>query len=102
MSTRLNRNHEYLANLIWKRNLNDARNIHVDAYNLLDNSFSLLRDLLKNIEISNHTDPTGLLLSLFTCVGHLAGNTEVNITNHSTNLNLFLLLIGPSGIHMNK
>ncbi|CAF4916752.1 unnamed protein product, partial [Rotaria magnacalcarata] len=27
---------------------------------------------------------------------HLAGNSEVTITNHNTNLNIFVLLIGPS------
>ncbi|CAF2102840.1 unnamed protein product [Rotaria magnacalcarata] len=96
MPTRLNKNQEYLANSIWQRNLNDARNIHVNVDDLLDAQFSLLHDVLKNFEISNGTDPAGLLLSLFTCVGHLAGNSEVTITNHNTNLNIFVLLIGPS------
>ncbi|CAF3345808.1 unnamed protein product, partial [Rotaria socialis] len=102
MSTRLNKNQESLANSIWQRNLNDARNIHVNVGDLLDVSFSLLHDLLKDFEISNGTDPAGLLLSLFTCVGHLAGNSEVTITNHNTNLNIFLLLIGPSGSGKSK
>ncbi|CAF5227850.1 unnamed protein product [Rotaria magnacalcarata] len=102
MSTRLNKNQEYLANSIWQRNLNDARNIHVNIDDLLDAPFSLLHDVLKNFEKSNGTDPAGLLLSLFTCVGHLAGNSEVTITNHNTNLNIFVLLIGPSGKNTNE
>ncbi|CAF2073356.1 unnamed protein product [Rotaria magnacalcarata] len=102
MPTRLNKNQEYLANSIWQRNLNDARNIHVNVDDLLDAQFSLLHDVLKNFEISNGTDPAGLLLSLFTCVGHLAGNSEVTITNHNTNLNIFVLLIGPSGSGKSK
>ncbi|CAF0723704.1 unnamed protein product [Adineta steineri] len=102
MSTKLNKNQDYLSNCIWQRNLNDARNIHVNIDNILDSSFSLLHDLLKNFEMSNNTDPSGLFLSLFTCIGHLAGNSEVDITNHCTNLNIFLLLIGPSGCGKSK
>lgn len=94
----MNKNQEYLANSIWQRNLNNARSIHINIDNLLDDSFSLLKDLLKTYKLSNDTDPAGLLLSLFTCIGHLAGDSEVKITNHVTNLNIFLLLVGPSGI----
>ncbi|CAF1292374.1 unnamed protein product [Rotaria sordida] len=53
-------------------------------------------DLLKNYKTLNDTDEAGLLLSLFTCVGHFAGDSLVRITNHVSNLNIFLLLIGPS------
>jgi hypothetical protein len=98
MSNRVNKNQEYLANSMWQRNLNNARSIHINLDSLMDDSFSLLHDLLKNFKSSNDTDPGGLLLSLLTCIGHIAGNSEVKITNHTTNLNLFLLLVGPSGI----
>ena len=63
-----------------------------------DDSFKLLADLLNNYKLVYDTDPVGLPLSLFTCTGHLCGQSTVNIRNHITNLNIFLLLIGPSGI----
>jgi len=81
---------------MWQRNLNNARDVHIDVDNVLDNSFKLLLDLLNNFKSLNGTDPVGLLLSLFTCVGHFCGDSVVKVTNHVTNLNIFLLLIGPS------
>ncbi|CAF3230326.1 unnamed protein product [Rotaria sp. Silwood2] len=102
MSNKGNKNQEFLATCMWQRNLSQARNINVDLNNVLDNSFNLLLDLLNNFKITNDTDPTGLLLSLFACVGHLCVDSTVNITNDSTNLNIFLLLIGPSGSGKSK
>ena len=66
--------------------------------NVLDDSFKILLDLLNSFESTNNTDPVGLLLLLFTCVGHFSGNSRVKITNHIANLNIFLLLIGPSSM----
>lgn len=97
MSSKFNKNQEYVANTIWQRNLSDARNININIEDILDNSFSLLRDLLNNYKSLNDTDEGGLLLSLYTCIGHFSGNSIVRITNHTSNLNIFLLLIGPSG-----
>ena len=82
---------------MWQRNMNNARNIQFDFNTILDDRFSLLNDLLKYFKDSNDTDSGGLLLAILTIIGHLAGNSEVKITNHTTQLNLFLLLIGPSG-----
>ncbi|CAF1472691.1 unnamed protein product, partial [Rotaria sp. Silwood1] len=59
-------------------------------------------DLLNNYKLVNDTDPVGLLLSLFTCIGHFCDQSTVNIRNHITNLNIFLLLIGPSGCGKSK
>ena len=83
---------------MWQRNLSNAHNIHIDLEDAFDDSYKILHDLLKNFLSLNGTDPPGLLLSLLACVGHFSGNSTVNATNHITNLNLFLLLIGPSGI----
>ena len=83
---------------MWQRNLSNARDICIDLESTLDDSFSLLLKLLNNFKSFNDTDPAGLILSLFTCVGHFCGDSVVKITNHITNLNIFLLLIGPSGI----
>ncbi len=102
MSNRLNKNQEYIANTMWQRNFNNARTIHLNMENLLDDSFFLLKDLLKNCQNFNDTDPGGLLLSIFSCIGHIVGNSEVKITNCSTNLNIFVLLIGPSGNIISK
>ncbi len=97
MSTSLTKNQEHLANCMWQRNLSKAREIHVDLNDILDDSYKLLHDLLNNFKSLNDTDPIGLLLSLLTCIGYFGGNSTVKITNHTTNLNIFLLLIGPSG-----
>ncbi|CAF4779447.1 unnamed protein product, partial [Rotaria sp. Silwood2] len=75
-----------------------ARDITINLENIFDDSFKLLADLLNNYKLMNDTDPVGLLLSLFTCIGHFCAESTVNIRNHITNLNIFLLLIGPSGI----
>jgi hypothetical protein len=98
MSNKHNKNQEYLANSMWQRNLCKAREINVDLNAVFDDSFKILLDLLNSYKMINDTDPVGLLLSLFTCVGHLCGNSTINIRNHITNLNIFLLLIGPSGM----
>ncbi|CAF1677681.1 unnamed protein product [Rotaria magnacalcarata] len=102
MATKMNRNQEFLGNCMWQRNLSNARNININVENIFDNSFKLLLDLLNNYKSINDTDPIGLLLSLFTCIGHFCANSTVNITNHITNLNVFLLLIGPSGCGKSK
>ncbi|CAF4822880.1 unnamed protein product [Rotaria sp. Silwood1] len=102
MSNKGNKNQEFLATCMWQRNLSQARNINVDLNNVLDDSFNVLLDLLNNFKVTNDTDRTGLLLSLFACVGHLCVESTVTITNHSTNLNIFLLLIGPSGCGKSK
>ncbi len=91
------KNQEFLSNMMWQRNLSNARNININLENVLDNSFKILHDLFNNFKSINGIDPVGLLLSLFTCIGHLCGDSTVNITNHISNLNLFVLLIGPSG-----
>ncbi|CAF3360012.1 unnamed protein product [Rotaria sp. Silwood2] len=82
---------------MWQRNLSSARDITINLENIFDDSFKLLADLLNNYKLMNDTDPVGLLLSLFTCIGHFCAESTVNIRNHITNLNIFLLLIGPSG-----
>ncbi|CAM4827034.1 unnamed protein product [Rotaria magnacalcarata] len=102
MATKMNRSQEFLGNCMWQRNLSNARNININVENIFDNSFKLLLDLLNNYKSINDTDPIGLLLSLFTCIGHFCANSTVNITNHITNLNVFLLLIGPSGCGKSK
>ncbi len=83
---------------MWQRNLRNARDITINLEKVFDHSLNILLVLLNNFKSMNGADPVGLLLSLFTCVGHFCGNSTVNITNHITNLNLFLLLIGPSGM----
>ena len=97
MSTKANTNHDVLFNGMWQRNLSNARDILINLEKAFDNSFQLLLDLLNSFKSMNDIDPVGLLLSLFTCIGHFCGKSLVNITNHITNLNIFLLLIGPSG-----
>jgi len=98
MSAKVNKNQEFIANRMWQRNLCNARDIRIDVESVLDDSFKLLLDLLNNFKSLNGTDGVGLLLSLFTCVGHFCGDSVVKVTNHITNLNIFLLLIGPSGM----
>ena len=98
MKSNLTKNQEFLANCMWQRNLSNARNIHINLEGAFDDSYKILHDLLKNFKSLNDTNPPGLLLSLLACIGHFSGNSTVNVTNHITNLNLFLLLIGPSGI----
>ena len=98
MSFKANKNHEYSSNDIWQRNLCDARDIHINLNNILNDSLHLLLDVLNNFKSLNDTDPAGLLLSLFTCIGHFSGNSLVRIKNHVSNLNLFLLLIGAFGM----
>ncbi|CAM2714277.1 unnamed protein product [Rotaria socialis] len=71
--------------------------MNLEHYDLLDESFLLLRELLNNLKSINDTDPIGTLLSLFASVGYLATNSTVTISNQTTNLNIFVLLIGPSG-----
>ena len=97
MLSKFNKNQEYVANAMWQRNLSDARDIRINLENILNDSFDLLCDLLKKYKIVNGTDEVGLLLSLFTCIGHFAGDSLVRITNPVSNLNIFLLLIGLSG-----
>ena len=91
------KNQELMSNAMWQRNLGKARTIVVNLENIFDETMQILLDLLNCFKTINGTDPVGLLLSLFACIGHFCGNSTVNITNHITNLNLFLLLIGPSG-----
>jgi hypothetical protein len=98
MSAKNTKNQEALANTMWQRNLSDARNIQIDLNTLLDGPYKLMFDLLSHFKRLNNTDPPGLLLSLFACIGHFSGECTVKITKHVSNLNLFLLLIGPSGI----
>jgi hypothetical protein len=102
MSAKSNKSQESIANHIWQRNLSNARDIHINLENILDESFKLLLDLINNFKRLNDTDPAGLLLSLLACVGHFSGESIVKITNHISNLNIFLLLIGPSGIFITK
>ncbi|CAF3978277.1 unnamed protein product, partial [Rotaria sordida] len=102
MSSKINKNQEYSANCTWQRNLSDARDIRINVENIFDSSFQLLLDVLNSFKSLNDTDPAGLLLSLFTCVGHFSGDSVVRITNHVSNLNIFLLLIGPSGSGKSK
>ncbi|CAF2088574.1 unnamed protein product [Rotaria magnacalcarata] len=96
------KNQEFTANCIWHRNLCNARQISIKLENALDMSFTLLLNVLNNFRSINDTDPVGLLLSLLTCIGHFSADSTVNITNHITNLNIFLLLIGPSGCGKSK
>ena len=89
--------HEALMNSIWQKNLGNAREIHIDVNKILDDSFDLVKHSLHEYHGFNETDRCGLLLALLTCIGHVSANSNVHIRNHTTNLNLFLLLIGPSG-----
>lgn len=91
------KNQQSIVNLIWRRNLQNSRKISINIDDLLDESFLLLRELLNNLKSINDTDPIGTLLSLFASVGYLATNSTVTISNQTTNLNIFVLLIGPSG-----
>lgn len=95
--SKLARNQECTTNAIWQRNLTNARSISINIDEILFDKFSLLRDVLNHEQTINESDPVALLLSLYTCIGHLANDSTVFITNHSSNLNIFLLLIGPSG-----
>ncbi|CAF4368146.1 unnamed protein product, partial [Adineta steineri] len=79
-----------------------ARHIRINLEDVLDDSFTLLFDVVNNINKLNDTDPAGLLLSLFVSIGHFSNESTVKITNHISNLNLFLLLIGPSGSGKSK
>lgn len=97
MTTRNNKNQEMSINKMWHRNLSAARNIRIDLSTILDDSYNIIQNILNTYVSYNDTDPIGLLLSLMVSIGHFAGNSTVNITNHSSNLNLFLLLVGPSG-----
>lgn len=97
MSTRSNKNHEISINKMWHRNLSAARNIRIDLMDIFDNSYDIIQNILNSFTAYNDADPVGLFLSLMVCIGHFAGNSTVDITNHSSNLNLFLLLVGPSG-----
>ena len=85
-------------NSIWQKNLTNAREINIDVNKILDDSFHLVKNILHEYHAFNETDRAGLLLALLTCIGHTSGNSTVHIRNHTSNLNLFLLLIGPSGI----
>lgn len=97
MSTKVNKTNEASINKMWQRNLSMARNIHIDFESLFDPSFQLIENILKQYVDYNDTDPVGLLLSLLASIGHFTGNSVVNVTNHSSSMNLFLLLVGPSG-----
>ena len=97
MSTKSNKNHEMAINKMWQRNLSAARNIRIDLTDIFGHSYDKIHTILNSFAAYNDTDRIGLLLSLMVCIGHFAGNSTVNITNHSSNLNLFLLLVGPSG-----
>lgn len=101
MTNKINKTQEYLANQMWNRNLSNARNITIDIEKIFDNSYRLLIDTLNIYKSMNNTDPAGLLLALYTSIGHFCANSVVNITNHISNLNIFLLLIGPSGMFVN-
>ncbi|CAF4719393.1 unnamed protein product, partial [Rotaria sp. Silwood2] len=102
MTSRLIKNQELIFNNIWQRNLSNARSIAINVEHVLNDSFKMLMDVLNNFKAINGTDTVGLLLSVFTCIGHFCANSTVNITNHITGLNLFLLLIGPSGSGKSK
>lgn len=102
MSSKASRSHESIMNAMWQRNLSCARNMPVDLNILLSESSVMLKEILKQYSRLNDTDEMGLLLSLFTCMGHFAGKSTVRITNHVSNLNLFTLLIGPSGMSKDK
>lgn len=91
------RAHEALMNSIWQKNLANAREILVDVNKILDDSFDLVKNSLHEYYGFNETDRCGLLLALLSCIGHVSANSTVHIRNHTTKLNLFLLLIGRSG-----
>ncbi|CAF1253382.1 unnamed protein product [Adineta ricciae] len=97
-----NKNTESINNAIWQRNLSNARNIRINLESIMDGPMKLLYEILDYYENLTGTDPIGLLLSLFVCVGHLCAESTVKITNHISKLNLFLLLIGPSGSGKSK
>ncbi|CAF3279107.1 unnamed protein product, partial [Rotaria sp. Silwood2] len=102
MSSKTNKNQEYSNNYIWQRNVSDARDIHINLDNILTGSFALLLSVLNNFKLLNDTGSAALLLSLFTCIGHFSGNSIFRLTNHFSNLNVFVLLIGPSGSGKSK
>lgn len=97
ISSKFNENQKYVASTIRQQNLSDARDIKIHIQGILNESFTLLRDWLNSYEYLNDTNEAGLVLSLFTCIGYFSGNSVVRITNHISNLNIFLLLIRPSG-----
>ena len=97
MSSKNNKNSENAVNKMWHRNLSAARNVQVDLMKIFDDSYRVIQNIIKAYVAYNDADPIGLLLSLMSCIGHFSGNSSVNIANHSSNLNLFLLIIGPSG-----
>jgi hypothetical protein len=97
MPPKINKNHESAMNNIWQRNLSSARDIRIELSTILGDSGETLKRILNQYASFNDTDSVGMFLSLLTCVGHFSGNSTVNITNHTSNLNLFLLLVGPSG-----
>ncbi|CAF1086183.1 unnamed protein product, partial [Rotaria sordida] len=68
----------------------------------MDGPMQLLYQILNHFEKLNGIDPIGLFLSLLVSVGHLCAESTVTITNHISKLNLFLLLIGPSGTGKSK
>lgn len=96
--SKLTKNQEAIVNSMWRRNLQNSRKISINIDDILDESFLLLRELLNCLKTINDTDAIGILLSLFTCAGYLASKSTVNISNQTSNLNIFVLLIGPSGI----
>ncbi len=97
MSIKNNKKQDSINNAIWQRNLSNARNIQINLESIIDGPMQLLYQILNHFEKVNGTDPIGLLLSLFVSVGHFCAESTVKITNHISKLNLFLLLIGPSG-----
>lgn len=102
MSSKTNKNHEVIVNTMWQRNLGMARDIRISLSKLFNGSFGIIEHILNQYVEYNDTDSVGLLLSLLVSIGHFADNSSVNITNHSSNLNLFLLLVGPSGTVHNR
>lgn len=98
MLSKMNKNQEHSMNSIWQRNFSDAREIGINLDKILNGPFQSLLDVLNDFKILNDTDPAGLFLSLCSCIGYFSGDSTVKITNHISNLNTFLLLIGPSGL----
>lgn len=97
MSSKVNKNSETTINQMWQRNLSKARSIQIDIENLFDHSFNMIEKILKQYVEQKDTDAIGLLLCFLVAIGHFAGNSVVNVTNHTSSMNLFLLLVGPSG-----